>query len=255
MFIFAHNLMLGYSKPGSRKDADFLKASINRFSELINLADEKSASIVLTGKSISTMRLEHWLRILEKISDFDAKIYLLVTSRPSDDLIALHKEGRITLVSSGNRRAFNQRGEMLYSGNLVHVSFDGEAFYYDTASNLFYFNDGKEITLAPIMQVDHNSPTALLVTKQTSKPFESQLIEFASEADYILMDYVDAIRVNSLATGESKFIDALKRADTSTSSVTIADAIDKLDAPDDILVYLKNLADQAEAFDEFAAEN
>lgn len=254
MFVFAHNLLLGYPKPGSRKEPDFLSSAINRITQLIHLADEKNASIVLTGKSIATMRLEHWLKILELISDFDAKIYLLVTSRPSDDLIALHKEGRIMLLSSGNRRAFNQRGEMLYSGNLVHFSFDGEAFFYDTALNIFYFNDGKEVNLPSVMQVDHSLPSALFVSKKISMPFESELVEFESESELVLMDYVDAISVNSDVFGESKFIEALKRSECRTSAITISEAIDKLEAPDNVMTYLKQLATQAEAFDEYTNE-
>jgi hypothetical protein len=254
MFLFAHNLMIGYAKPGARKDANFLKTTIERFKELLVIADENNASLVLTGKSIATMRLEHWLNILEKISDFDAKIYLIVTSRPSDDLIALHNSGHLTLVNTATKRTFNSRGEMVYNGNLVTFKIDNEAFYYDVINNLFYFND-EEIQSHNIIQTDKHLPCAMLVTKAPAKPFSYEQINFGSEAHDVLMDYVEAIQTSAVDFSESKFIEALKRAENGDKPATLDDVIKTLDAPDDVLAYLNELSLKAEAFDEFSMEN
>ena len=253
MFLFAHNIMLGYPKPGARKDANFLKTTFERFKELLQIADENSASIVLTGKAISTMRLEHWLNFIDKVSDFDVKIYLIVTSRPSDDLIALHNSGHITLVNTATKRVFNSRGEMAYVGNVVNFKLDNDVFFYDVTANEFAIGDDS-FTGPNVIQYDHNLPAAVLVTKELSQRFSHQIMSFASESHDVLMNYVEAIQTLPAGVAESKFIQTLKDAEQNKPVANLQDAIAALKAPDDIQAYLSSLAKKAEAFDEYAQE-
>lgn len=251
--LFAHNLLLGFAKPGARKEPNFLKTTIARFTELLSIAEENECPLILTGKAIANMRLEHWLDILNKIADFNVKIWVIANTKPSDDLVALHNSGHLALLSHGNKRPFNQRGEMSFNGNVVTFMFDGEVFTYNTHLNTLDTN-GDSIMLPNVIQVDQHVAAAVIIKKEIGQSFSLAKTEFDDESHMVLMDYVEAIQVNASTVSDSKFIQALQRSEESSGQLTIHDAIARLEAPADISDYLVNLAFKAESFDEFREE-
>lgn len=254
MYLFAHNLLLGHAKPGCRKDERFFDFCLDRFQLLLERAEEQGASLVLSGKSLSSMKLEHWLRVIELLKEYEVKLYLILPSRPSDDLVAMHNAGHLTVVGQNQKRQLNAVDEMCFSSDVLNFTVNNCLFSYDTITCNFTMTTQKgeeSTTLHSIIQCDENQPRYVIVTKGvTAASFET--VQLEDESHLVLMDYVEALKSNSIVNNESVFIELLSKSTTNSNDVTIESCIRNLNAPDDVANYLLQLSKRAELFDELA---
>jgi hypothetical protein len=255
MFLFAQNILLGHPKPGCRKDENFFDATFNRFISLLELAEANEASLILTGRHMTTMRLDAWLKIINAIDDYDVTVFATTGNRTVDDVIALHKSQRITLLTPGSKAEIPGASEVSFVSDALNIIVDGNLLSLNTQTGDFTSTFSQQLQLHNAIQLDEHRANALLITGDGEALSASIVVmdKMGAEHELVSMDYVDALKGSSIVAGESFFIEKLKAASVAaTHESSITSNINQLDAPVPVIGYLQALAEKAANYNEFA---
>lgn len=254
MFIMANNILMGYPKPGCRRDDNFFDSTFNRFLEIISIAKDNNASVILTGRHFATMKLELWLRIIDAISHSGVSIFVIATNRPSDDVIAMHRAGHITLLSSGHNRQLPFADQVSFIGDELNIVINKSLLTLHTITGECSTTDGDILHLHNAIQTDEVTPNVIIANTANGKLHitEAPLICINNEHELVSMDYVEALKATSIVSGESIFINRLKDSSFSGTQKTIETSIQELDAEPEVKSYLLDLALRASEHNEFA---